>query len=169
MPPLCTQRWGHIALPLSAQSVSVCVCLPFISLQCFLYCRRSNTRRWPNVWLMLAHRLQYWVTVSCLATHWMWASITDGGPTLTQLWFKASCWYRQHEVLTRAEWILPSTGDAGPTFNRHCIGVSLYSVDTPPPTEITVQCWMVDGQSQQGGPGLSRHWVDVSCLLGIVW
>ena len=41
----------------------------------------------------------------------MWASITDGGPTLTQVWFKASCWYRQHEVLTRAEWILPSTGD----------------------------------------------------------
>ena len=22
--PLCTQRWGHVALPLSAQSVSVC-------------------------------------------------------------------------------------------------------------------------------------------------
>ena len=63
--------------------------------------------------------------------------------------FKASCWYRQHEVLTRAEWILPNTDDAGPTFNRHWIGVNLYSVDTPPPTESTVQCWMVDGQSRR--------------------
>ena len=33
MSPLCTQRWRNIALPLSAQSVSVCaVSLPFISL-----------------------------------------------------------------------------------------------------------------------------------------
>ena len=53
MSPFCTQIWGHIALPLSAQSVSVCVCLPFISLHCFLSCRWSNTRRWPNVELDL--------------------------------------------------------------------------------------------------------------------
>ena len=31
------------------------------------------------------------------------------------------------EVLTRVEWILASTGDAGPTFNRHWVGVGLYS------------------------------------------
>ena len=57
---------------------------------------------------------------------------------LTQLWFKASCWYHQHEVLTTAEWILHSTGDAGPTFTRYWIGVSLYSVDTP------LSCWRED-------------------------
>ena len=33
----------------------------------------------------------------------------------------------QHEVLTRIEWILASTGDAGPTFNRHWVGVGLLS------------------------------------------
>ena len=33
----------------------------------------------------------------------------------------------QHKVLTRAEWILACTGDAGPTFNRHWVGVGLYS------------------------------------------
>ena len=31
----------------------------------------------------------------------------------------------QHEVLTRTKWILASTGDAGPTFNRHWVGVGL--------------------------------------------
>ena len=101
MSPLCTQKWGHIALPLSAQSLTVCaVSLSFITLQWFLSCRWSNTRRWPDSGLMLAHRLrrwpkitQYWVTVSCLALRWMWVSVTDGGPTLTQLWFKALCPY----------------------------------------------------------------------------
>ena len=32
----------------------------------------------------------------------------------------------QHEVLTRAEWIPASTGDAGPAFNRHWVSVILY-------------------------------------------
>ena len=49
-----------------------------------------------------------------------------------------------HEVLARAEWILASTGDAGPTFNRHCVGVSLYStpaVSTARPACYWMQCW----------------------------
>ena len=103
-----------------------CVCA-FCSLH--LACRRSNSRLWPNVGLFLAHRLVYWVTVSCLTPRWMWASVTDGGPTLTQLLFKASCgYYSQHEVglLTTVERILASTGDAGPTFTRHRVGVGLH-------------------------------------------
>ena len=48
----------------------------------------------------------------------------------------SACRYRQHEVglLTRVEWILASTGDAGPTFNRHWAGVGLYS---PPALSTT--------------------------------
>ena len=72
---------------------------------------------------MLAHRLRHWTNISpvsgycaVLAPRWMWASITDGGLTLIQLWFKAACWNRQHEVPPRAEWILASTVDA---FNWH--------------------------------------------------
>ena len=56
----------------------------------------------------------------------MWASVTNGGPPLTpltQLLLKASCRLRQHEVLTRAERILVSTGDACPTINRHWVGL----------------------------------------------
>ena len=50
---------------------------------------------------------------------------------------------RQHEVLTRAEWILGSTGDTGPTFNRHWFGVSLYllpAVNTARPACYLMQC-----------------------------
>ena len=62
----------------------------------------------------LAH---YWVTVSCLKPRWMWTSVTDGGPTLTQLWFKASwkaswpyrCWY--------------SVGPQSAALDRRCTGV----------------------------------------------
>ena len=74
---------------------------------------------WPTVHDAEPTLAQYWVTVSSLTPRWMWASVTDGGPILTQLLFKASCgYYSQHEVglLTTVEWILASTGDAGPTF-----------------------------------------------------
>ena len=128
-----SHRWGHVGLPLSAQSVcrvhSICVSHSFLSVcPALSIIQASNTMRWPNTGLMLAHRLRRWPNISpvlsygsCLVSCSMWASVTDDGPTLTQLWFKASCQYSQHEVLTRAEWILPSTGDAGPTFNRHWV------------------------------------------------
>ena len=61
-----------------------------------------------------------------------WASVADGGPefgpALGQR-YKASCWYySQHEVglLTIVEWILATTGDAVPIFNRHWVGVGLH-------------------------------------------
>ena len=55
--------------------------------------------------------------------------------TLTQLLFKASWgYYSQHEVglLTTVEWILASTGDAGPTFTRHWVGVGLHCLTRSP-------------------------------------
>ena len=53
MSPLCTQKWGHIALPLSAQSVSVCAVSlspihfsPALSIvQALAQCRRW----WPCI------------------------------------------------------------------------------------------------------------------------
>ena len=39
---------------------------------------------WPTVYDAEPTLAQYWVTVSCLMPRWMWASITDGGPILTQ-------------------------------------------------------------------------------------
>ena len=56
VPPL-TERWGHVGL-------LCCESLPFISPQRFLSYRRSNTRRWPNARLMLAHRLRRWADIS---------------------------------------------------------------------------------------------------------
>ena len=48
---------------------------------------------------------------------------------------KIECQYRQNEVLTRTEWVLAGTGNAGPTFNRHWVGVGLYS----PPAVCTAR------------------------------
>ena len=36
--------------------------------------------------------ITYTVITQCWRLHWMWASITDGGLTLTQLWIRVSYW-----------------------------------------------------------------------------
>ena len=64
------------------------------------------------------------------------------------------------------EWILPSSGEAGPTFNRRWIGVSLDSVALPKKALSSVEWFMA--RVGEGGPALNRHCVDVLCLLGIV-
>ena len=51
---------------------------------------------------------------------------------------------RQHEVLTRTEWILAGTGDASPTFNRHWVGVGLYSPPAPL-TRYIEPVWFIVG------------------------
>ena len=50
------KRWRHIALPVSAQSVSLCLWVSHSFRSSFLLCRRTNTRRRPNAGLMLAHQ-----------------------------------------------------------------------------------------------------------------
>ena len=128
---------------------------------------------------MLAHRLRRWANISpvlvyCvvfIATLNVGAGVTCGGSSLTQLWLKAcagtaSMPGRQHEVLTRAEWILASTDDAGPTFKRHWVCVGLYSppaVCTARPAAqqtrgvepVLVWCW---ASAADGGPELDQHW-----------
>ena len=53
----------------------------------------------------------------------------------------------------------PAICPAPATLAQHWIGVSLYSVDTPPPTESTVQCCMIDGQSR-------RRWTSIKPASG---
>ena len=88
--------------PLSAVCESVSVSVPFFSVQRFLSCRRSNTRRWPNAGLMFSHHLRHWANISQHLDRVVFAATLNVGqchrcwPTLTQLWFKASWQYRQH-------------------------------------------------------------------------
>ena len=102
---------------------------------------------------------QYRVTVSCLTPRCMWACVKDGGPTLTQFLFKASCrYYSQHEVslLTMVEWILASTCDAGPTFIRHWVGIGLHCLTRK--HEALNQCWFYAGPASQT---VGRNWTSI--------
>ena len=116
---------------------------------------------------MLVYRLQHYPT---LAQYW----VTGGGRVVYGVTLNVGHRHKwrasinpalvQSIVLVQSmlhkPTIDPAIFNAGPTFNRDWIGVSLYSVDTPPPTENTVQCWMVDGQSR-------RRWTSVNPAL--VW
>ena len=77
--------------------------------------------------------------------------------------------FRQHEVLTRAEWMMASTGEAGSTFNRHWLvsACTLWTHHRQQKALSSVE-WLM-ARIGDGGPALNRHLVDVSCLLGIVW
>ena len=74
--------------------------------------------------LALGQRLVFGATLNVCQRHRWRANIN---PALVQsiVPVPSACRYLQHEVLTRTEWILASNGDAGPTFKRHCVGVSL--------------------------------------------
>ena len=129
-PPL--KRWVHVVLPLSAQFVrsvyvraffpSVCPIHFCSSVQRFLLCRRSNKRCWPNAGLTMVHRIG--ATLNVGQHHRRWANIN---PALVQSIVPVlpAFRHRQHDVLTRAEWILASTSNTGPAFNRHWVDVGL--------------------------------------------
>ena len=101
---------------------------------------RANTRRWPNSGIMLTHRLQSWANISPVLRYSVVFGVTLNvgqrhrrRANITELWFKASCQYRQHSgTACMKYWLGPNgywacTSDAGPTFNRHWVVVSLYS------------------------------------------
>ena len=121
----------------SCESSMLWICLLLIFFHHFVSCRRSNTKRWPNAGLMLVHRLRCWPTISPVFGYRVVFSATLNVcqhhrrqaniiPALVQsiLTIPPTCMYPQHEVLTRTECILASTGEAGPKFNRHWVSVA---------------------------------------------
>ena len=110
-PPL--KRWGHVGLPLSAQFVrSVCVCA-FSTSVCPIY-----------ISPVLGYCVVFSATLYVGQRHRRRANIN---PDLVKgiMPVPPACRYRLHEILTSDEWIMASTGDAGPTFNIHWVGVGL--------------------------------------------
>ena len=77
------------------------------------------------VYASQAHRQR--VGVKCISP--MPGHVYDAGQHLNGIWAVYTMWTHtcNYDVLTRTEWILASTGEAGPTVNRHWVGVSLYS------------------------------------------
>ena len=81
-------RGGDILLyisPLICSSDQFCVCA--FSPSIMQAVKHETLTKWPTVYDAEPTLAQCWVTVSCLTPRWMWAGVTDGGPTLTQPFF----------------------------------------------------------------------------------
>ena len=145
--------------------------------QCWANVGPPSTSCWTNISPVLGYHVLFGATLNVGQHHSQWANIN---PALVQsiVPIPSACRYRQYEVLTRTELILASTGDAGPTFNRHWVGVGLYSPPAvsrpasywtqPQQTrgieqEVLVWCW---ASVADGVPALDHNWVNVLCLLG---
>ena len=112
-------------------------------------------------------------TLNVCQHHRQWANIN---PALVQsiMPVPTACRNCQHEVLTRAEWILASTSSVGPTFNRHWVSVGLYSppagsttrpacnwTQLPAKTRGHTSAGLMLGSVADCGTALNQHWVDV--------
>ena len=177
MSPLCTERWGHVDLPLAALSVSpIHFCSGLYILQAVKH--KTLTQCWANVGPPPTTLSQYWVTLSFLPPRWMWASVTDGRPTLTQLWFKAkTCRYRhrQHEV---PYWLgLNGYWPAPATLAQHltdivsvsaCTRRQQYALPDPQPRKHNVlnQCWFDAGPASQT---VGQNWTSIGSTSRVCW
>ena len=156
----------------------MCLVALCLSVQRFLSCRRSNTRRWPDAGLMLARHLHHWANIGpVLGYHVVFGATLNVGqhhrqrPTVTQLCFKASCRYRQHEVLTRAEWILPSIGSVSvlvlATSSKHY--QTSYYWTQPSKHEALNQCWF---DVAPASLTVGQQWASIvstsKCSLGVL-
>ena len=125
-PPLYTEvgTCWFTSVP-SVRSGRLSVAFISVSLSSAFYCAGGQTR--ANISPVLGYRVVFGATLNVRQHHRQWANIN---PALVQsiIPVPTACRYCQHEVLTRAEWILASTSDAGPTFNRHWVGFGLYSL-----------------------------------------
>ena len=71
---------------------------------------------------------RHWVGVSCVHSG-LYSRAPNGLPVLIHIPFQL-IWSIQHCNHFRATHIHASADGAGPTFNRHWVGVNMYSVDT---------------------------------------
>ena len=131
----------------------VCPICCFVSVRSpRLSCRRSNTRRWPNVGLLLAHRL------------WRSASISPvlGYRVVFDATLNVGQRHRRPANINPA--LVQSIVTVPPTF--------IYvACDRPGRHEAFARCWYSVGPQSAaqtyilGGSALCRHWVDVYLVL----
>ena len=99
----------------------------------------------------------------------MWASVTDGGPTLTQLWFKTLCRYMGicypslslTRQCVRVTYISPMPGHCvrrWPTFKRHW--------GLPIEHDTLKQCWFNVGSASQR---VGQHKTNINSMCRVCW
>ena len=95
----CWFTFVRSVCPLSLCRSVLSVCMSHSIMQTVKH--ETLTQCWDNVFSpVLGYRVVFDATLNMGHRHRRRASIN---PPLVQ----STCWYRQHEVLTRAEWILP--------------------------------------------------------------
>ena len=173
----------HYLCSLSAVCEFVSVSVPFISVQHFLSCRRSNTRRRPNARLMLVHRLRRSVNISpVLGYHVVFGARLNVGqrhrrqaninPALIQsiVPVPPACQYRQHEVLTiwlNGYWTLAQHLTVIGSVSA-CARHQQYALPDPQPSkhEALNQCWFdACPASQTGG----QKWTSIGSTSRVSW
>ena len=112
-----------------------CVCA-FCSLS--LSCKRSNTRGWPNVGLLLAHRLRRWANISPVLGY--------------RAMFDATLHVDQRH--------------RGPANINPAFAQSIVSVLQPAWSRPTDYGWMDTSQHRRRWPNITRHWdgVGLHCM-----
>ena len=103
-------------------------------------------------------------TMSCLTPRCMWASVTDGRPTLTPTYsfvYPLLCLHCVYIIFFR--------GPHGRRVKGQWVGVGLHCL-TRSPANTRREPVLVLGWASvaDGGPELDQHWVNVSCLLGVL-
>ena len=120
--------------------------------------------------------------LALLAPCWMWASVSDDGPTLAQLWFKALCRYHQHAGSASMKYWLELNGywPATATLAQHLKNMGTCRLVLAATVSRPAWCWTQPQQTRgvepvlvwcwaniaDCGPALDQHWVNVSFLLG---
>ena len=125
---------------------------------------------WPTVYDAEPTSAQYWVTVSCCLTPcWMWASFTDGGPTLTQPFSK-------HRTVLQPAWSRP-TDYGGMDTSQHrrrwpniyqTLGRCRLALPDPQPSkhEALNQCWFYAGPLSQT---VGQNWICIGSTSRVCW
>ena len=129
MSPLCTQRWEHVGLTMYAQCFC---CVVWVCVSHLFLLTQLLTQFCASISPVISYCVVFGATLNVGLRHRQQANIT---PALVQsiMPVPPTCRYLQHEVLTRAEWILARTGDTSSTFNRDWVSVGLY---LPPAVSI---------------------------------
>ena len=154
------------------RSVCVCISQSFHFWPGLSIVQAVKHETLPNAGLLLAHRLRGWLNISPVLGYCVvfGATLNVGQRHRWRANINQALVQSIVLVLTRAEWIMPSTGDAGSTFNRHWM-VSDCTVWThhrqqKALSRVFTQCCFNVGPPSSP---LAQHWNSIGWITCVCW